>query len=397
MFDLVKRFLRDDRGTVTVEFVLIFPLLALWLGASFIFFDAFKTTSQAAKAAYTIADIVSRQPVIPAGYIDDLHTLQENLLPRSPNGKWLRLTSIEYVEDPDLDGDGEPDAKYHRVLWSRAKPLAVDSNGKSNEMTDAEIPTEILPQMSPNDTVVLVENFVPYTSIPIPLLSELSFTGLEWRNRIPIRPRYTSQVAMNGPSYSVPPIQVAAVPPPTQSDTLTGPITSVSSTSGQNSSPAPTQSRDTSSNSPSSKSSSAQNTPGSSSKSGNTSTASKSSNNSGGSTSSSSKKTDTSKSANTNKNSGNKSANNKNTNSKNNNSNKNAKNNNSKNNNKSAKNNNTKPKSNNNSKNNSSNNNKNNSNNKPGNGSSTPPKTDSSTKPPTQTTPKPKPEPTFAN
>ena len=196
MLDMIKRFKRDEDGTVTVEFVLLFPLLALWLGASFIFFDAFKTTSQAAKAAYTIADIVSRQPVIPNGYIDELYTLQENLLPRSPNGKWLRVTSIQYIEDPDLDGDGLPDATYHQVLWSEAKPLITDTNGNTNKMETADIPTEILPTMSANDTIVLIENFVPYTSIPIPLLSELNFTGLEWRNRIVNRPRFSSKIEL---------------------------------------------------------------------------------------------------------------------------------------------------------------------------------------------------------
>ncbi|MEO1551632.1 MAG: TadE/TadG family type IV pilus assembly protein, partial [Pseudomonadota bacterium] len=232
---MFRRFLQDDRGTITVEFVLIFPILALWLGASFIFFDAFKTTSQAAKAAYTIADMVSRQPVVPNSYIDEMHLLQEKLLPRTPPGKWLRMTSIQYIEDPDNDGDGLPDATYHKVLWSRAKPLVADQDGNTNEMQDADIPTEIIPTMSANDTVVLVENFVPYSSIPIPLLNQLNFTGLEWRNRIPVRPRFSSQVVLNGNPYSpAPPVQVAAVDPaPTTTETVSGSDTSSNSPSFQ--------------------------------------------------------------------------------------------------------------------------------------------------------------------
>ncbi|MEO1551416.1 MAG: TadE/TadG family type IV pilus assembly protein [Pseudomonadota bacterium] len=194
--DLFRTFKDDERGSVTVEFVLLFPLLALWLGASFVFFDAFKTTSQAAKAAYTIADMVSRQPVIPNGYIDDLYALQENLLPRAPTGKWLRVTSIQYVEGPDADGDGLPDTTDYVVLWSEAKPLVTDQQGNTNRMTSPEVPKEILPKMSANDTIVLVENFVPYTTIPLPLLSELNFTGLEWRNRIVNRPRFSSKIEL---------------------------------------------------------------------------------------------------------------------------------------------------------------------------------------------------------
>lgn len=194
--DLFRTFKDDERGSVTVEFVLLFPLLALWLGASFVFFDAFKTTSQAAKAAYTIADMVSRQPVIPNGYIDDLYALQENLLPRAPTGKWLRVTSIQYVEGPDADGDGLPDTTDYMVLWSEAKPLVTDQQGNTNRMTSPEVPKEILPKMSANDTIVLVENFVPYTTIPLPLLSELNFTGLEWRNRIVNRPRFSSKIEL---------------------------------------------------------------------------------------------------------------------------------------------------------------------------------------------------------
>ncbi len=205
MLNLWKTFKSDEEANITVEFVLLFPLLALWFAGSFIFFDAFRTTSQAAKAAYTIGDIVSRQPLIPANYIDELYTLQENLLPRAPSGKWLRVTSIICIIPPgDIDGDGNDDsatrtciddnvpAATYEVLWSRARPDDIDGDTVSNALVNATIPLTVMPTMARNDTIVLVENFVPY----IPIVDWLDFTGLEWRNQIVNRPRFSDRVVI---------------------------------------------------------------------------------------------------------------------------------------------------------------------------------------------------------
>ncbi|MEM6474306.1 MAG: TadE/TadG family type IV pilus assembly protein, partial [Planctomycetota bacterium] len=56
----LSRLIRNEEGAVSVEFVLVFPILALWLGASFVWFDAFRAKSQMSKIAYTISDIASR-------------------------------------------------------------------------------------------------------------------------------------------------------------------------------------------------------------------------------------------------------------------------------------------------------------------------------------------------
>ena len=56
-----KRFRRDEAGTITVEFVIIAPVLLFLLALGFQFFDAFKYYSRAAKATYAVTDIISRE------------------------------------------------------------------------------------------------------------------------------------------------------------------------------------------------------------------------------------------------------------------------------------------------------------------------------------------------
>ena len=62
--NLLKRlrlFTDDNRGSIPTEGVLAFTMLIWWYLASFQFFDAFRQKNINLKAAYTIADLISRQ------------------------------------------------------------------------------------------------------------------------------------------------------------------------------------------------------------------------------------------------------------------------------------------------------------------------------------------------
>ena len=57
----LKNFRHDTRGVVSVEMVLILPLLFWSFAAVATFFDAYRTRSLAEKAAFTISDMLSRE------------------------------------------------------------------------------------------------------------------------------------------------------------------------------------------------------------------------------------------------------------------------------------------------------------------------------------------------
>lgn len=169
----LEKFGRDQNGSMTVEFVIVVPLLMLWFIGSFVFFQTFRNYTNAEKASFAIADIMSRQSEVDSAYLDNLQPLFEGLRPGPSTGDWLRVSSIAYDED-----DG------YTVLWSH-------NVAGGDVLDDATAPVEILPAMADGETVILTETYVPYR----PMVDWVGIPALTWANRIITRPRYVSAVA----------------------------------------------------------------------------------------------------------------------------------------------------------------------------------------------------------
>ncbi len=170
---LAGRFGSDDRGTVTVEFVIVLPLLMLWFVGSFVFFQTYRNFSHAEKASFAISDIMSRQSEVDSAFLDELDLLFERLLPRRPTGQWLRVSSISYDA-----------ANGYEVLWSH-------NAAGGDVVTDASALGEFLPAMADGDTVILTETYVPYR----PMVDWVGIPAMTFANRVVARPRYVSAVA----------------------------------------------------------------------------------------------------------------------------------------------------------------------------------------------------------
>lgn len=167
----LKAFWRDDRGSLTVEFMLWLPLLAFWLILSIGVYDAFMTRNQVAKAAHTISDIVTRQVTFGDADFLDIVDLQGRLLTRAREGSEIRITSIE------LNGG------QLKVLWSKA-------TAGLDPLIDETIPVDHIPTMAELDGVVLTEVYVPWT----PFAENYGLTSHTWSFLIPSRPRFVSKL-----------------------------------------------------------------------------------------------------------------------------------------------------------------------------------------------------------
>lgn len=191
-------FLRDDRGSITVEFVIWFPFLMLWFVGTVIFFDAFRVRNDAAKAAYTMADIASRYDEIYDTDLAELFALQNNLLPRAQTeGKWMRLSSIQNV------------GGNLQVLWSDPiVPPDLEIGEDYPSLATEDIPTELMPAMAELDTVILLELFVPY----VPIASWVGILPRTWNIELVSRPRFVSSIArLCGPDPEDPVAEGSAV------------------------------------------------------------------------------------------------------------------------------------------------------------------------------------------
>jgi len=80
MFNKLTRKLRgfrsDERGYVTVEAMILLPVILWIFAACWVYFDAFRQQSVNQKASYTIGDMLSRETnYITPAYIDGTHEL----------------------------------------------------------------------------------------------------------------------------------------------------------------------------------------------------------------------------------------------------------------------------------------------------------------------------------
>jgi hypothetical protein len=186
----IKRFRDDENATITVEFVIIAPVLLFLLALSFQFFDAFKSYSRAAKATYALADIVSREEeAIDAAFAVKLHGLLDSLLPWIKDDKSIRLTSIKWdTEEADYE-----------VIWScpiNGENVQLDAHyfelKTTSNLTFEE--KALMPTLVPGDSIVFVETHIPYSA----LFDYIGLGDLVWQNRVAIRPRFASEVLMDG-------------------------------------------------------------------------------------------------------------------------------------------------------------------------------------------------------
>ena len=126
LFRQFDRFVRqDEAGGLSVEAVLIFPIL-LWVTiASFTFFESYKTAYSALRANSTISDLLSRETIeIDQDYLDGMHRAFRFLSSADDEDSWLRVTVIE------CNSNCNDDDRELGIVWSEsvngARPLDAD-------------------------------------------------------------------------------------------------------------------------------------------------------------------------------------------------------------------------------------------------------------------------------
>lgn len=169
------RFGRDEEGTITIEFVVIFPVLFSLLILSFEVFDAFKSYSRASKATYAVSDIVSRQTSVTQKGVEELHMVLDSMMPWLNEEKWLRVTSFSQ------------DKNGYKVEWSHASGTDV----KLTTATLSQEMKDMLPEIAVGDTVVLTEASIPHRS----LVRWIGLDDVVWSIEHTVRPRFIAAIA----------------------------------------------------------------------------------------------------------------------------------------------------------------------------------------------------------
>ncbi|MFT5342883.1 MAG: hypothetical protein ACI9BH_002099 [Paracoccaceae bacterium] len=170
----LRVFRAETDASVSVEFILVMPMLFWAFMASYVFFDGYRQSSINLKAAYTIGDLISRETdPINDNYLDSMYSLHR-LLTHATSSTTLRVTVVRWNED---------DNRFYRD-WS-------ESRGDIMPLTSAEVLllNDKLPAMPNAERVILVEttnSFFPVYKVGLETLSLDNFVFT--------RPRFAPQV-----------------------------------------------------------------------------------------------------------------------------------------------------------------------------------------------------------
>lgn len=171
---------RDDMGgTVSVEFIIMAPILFWAYASMFSWFDAYRQVGVHEKAAFTIADMISRETdPIDNDYIDATRDLS-GFLTRSSEKIDIRVSVISYQEKKD----------EYRLDWS-------EKRGAINKLRNSDVKNwhDKLPGLVDGERLVLVETKMEYTP---PFLYGLMKDNTI-RTFVFARPRFGPQVCFNG-------------------------------------------------------------------------------------------------------------------------------------------------------------------------------------------------------
>ncbi len=159
-----KDFLREEDGLILAEAIVMMPLIIWALVAMFIYWDVFRTINVTQKAAYSVADLLSRQrDTLPLTFANGLQNIATFLTPGGHPVK-MRITSFECVSPPLATQPGvtqpcDASKGTYRLLFS------FSPGGKVTTLTQANIQgwkTTRVPVLNNGESVFVVETTVEF-------------------------------------------------------------------------------------------------------------------------------------------------------------------------------------------------------------------------------------------
>lgn len=184
-------FFRREDGLITVEAVLVLPMLFLSMWLSFNFYESYRQSGRNIKAAYALADIVSRERnAIDATYVDTLYDLMGTIVSERSDLA-MRITYLQYNKK---DGD---ETGSHEVYWSCERgsmKLGKWTNGNVSQLKKA------LPEMPNKGRMIIVETRNTFRR---PYNISIGSAELPMDNFVFTHPRVFDQIVNTDPSCQV--------------------------------------------------------------------------------------------------------------------------------------------------------------------------------------------------
>ncbi|MBT8455499.1 MAG: pilus assembly protein [Alphaproteobacteria bacterium] len=174
--NLPRRFTRSEEGTLSVETVIVFPIVLWALFGMFVFWDVFSTVNRNTKATYTIADLISREPdPIDPNYLDGLGGVYNMLVRDADANSTLRVSVVS-----------------NKVNEAGFEELTLEWSYGTGDMPDRTTLDGLLgniPIMAVGDNLIVVETKTFWE----PALT-IGIGSRDITNRVVTSPRFVAQV-----------------------------------------------------------------------------------------------------------------------------------------------------------------------------------------------------------
>ena len=181
----VWRFRAEEAATVTVEFLMMVPIMVWGFMSTMQFFDAYRAELISTKAALTIADMYSRETgLINGAYLNGTRKLLRHLTLAESNPDY-RVTVFYWREDQN---------KY-RISWSRNRGSHINHSTATLNAVAGKLPI-----LSDRERAILVETWTDYTPTYGNGIGYMVGSGLEpieFSTSVVISPRFATTVCWN--------------------------------------------------------------------------------------------------------------------------------------------------------------------------------------------------------
>ena len=175
----LSSWMRDRRGSVSVEFVIGSVLIVTTTVAGIDLYQVINAQSVVLRAATTMAEYVSLESVPRAAFIDDMAAFSYRYQIALPSQAAFVVSAISRSDATALEPD--PPAVVH---WNRKIPVGQDPGslplelaetcGRLGDSSDGEVVLQTELQMEPGEMVIVVEvcvNLLPQAFVGGALLS----------------------------------------------------------------------------------------------------------------------------------------------------------------------------------------------------------------------------------
>jgi len=123
----LRRFLSDENGSMSVELVLVTPILVWVFLSCIVYFDVYRVETNSVRATITMAELFSREETVNSNFIENAHSVLEEVTFEESSPDY-RITVFAFLEFDETD----PTDDVYRVVWS-------DHRGMDGPLDDADL------------------------------------------------------------------------------------------------------------------------------------------------------------------------------------------------------------------------------------------------------------------